>query len=450
VYPNPQQALPLPTRPNVEQYKKLAKDLVKACKSGDRTAIREWAVRWIEKLAALQDAPRSLLRNEHEISAHVDPVERFARKTLSRDETATCALANAQLVIARAHGFLSWPKFIKHVESLANVRSSVSAFETAASAVVTGDTVSLERVLRDHPKVARARSTREHRATLLHYVAANGVEGYRQVSPGNAAEIAEILLAAGADVDAEADVYEGRCTPLGLVATSGPPAIAGVQRAVIDVLLDHGARVDLRGSVGRRDGLVRGCLANGQPQAAEYLASRGAPLDLPEAAGLGRLDLVRGFFEAAGDLNPKTTPAQMVEGFGLACAYGRAGVVEFFLDHGMAVDTELRVHGEGHTGLHVASFHGQIDVVNALLRHGAPVQAIDKTWGTPPLVWALTGWDLRPAGQQEKYYEVVARLVAAGATVTPELLAWDKAKANPKMLSALTGRVTMNERRKPV
>jgi hypothetical protein len=98
----------------------------------------------------------------------------------------------------------------------------------------------------------------------------------------------------------------------------------------------------------------------------------------------------------------------------------------------------------------VASFHGQIDVVNALLRHGAPVQAIDKTWGTPPLVWALTGWDLHPAGQQEKYYEVVARLVAAGATVTPELLAWDKPKANPKMLSALTERVTMNESRKPV
>ena len=38
MYPNPQQALPLPTRPNVEQYKKLAKDLVKACKSGEPAA----------------------------------------------------------------------------------------------------------------------------------------------------------------------------------------------------------------------------------------------------------------------------------------------------------------------------------------------------------------------------------------------------------------------------
>jgi len=438
MYPNPQQALPLPTRPNVEQYKKLAKDLVKACKSGDPAAIRVWAIRWIEKLAALQDAPRSLLRNEQEISAHVDPVEQFARKTFSRGDTAMCALTDAQFVIARAHGFLSWPRFMKHVESLAHVSSTVSAFERAVSAIVTGNAVTLKRVLCEHPKLTRARSTREHGGTLLHYVSANGVEGYRQVSPSNAAEIAEILLAAGADVDAEADVYEGRCTPLGLVATSGPPFIAGVQQDVIDVLLNHGARMDRPGSVGHRDGLVRGCLSNGQPQAAEYLASRGAPLDLSEAAGLGRLDVVKGFFDADGNLNPKTTQAQMVEGFGLACAYGRAHVVDFLLDQGMEVDAELRGHGEGHTGLHVAAFHGQIDVVKTLLRHGARVDAIDKTWGTPPLLWGLTGWDRQPAGDRDKYYEVVARLVVAGANVTPDLLAWDKAKANPRMLSALT------------
>jgi ankyrin repeat protein len=444
MYPNPQQALPLPTRPNVEQYKKLAKDLAKACKSGDPAAIRDWAVRWFEKLAALQDAPRSLLRNEKEISAHVDPVEQFARATFSRGGTGTCALTGAQFVIARAHGFLSWPKFVKHVESLARVSSPVFAFERAVSAIVTGDAVTLKRVLREHPKVIRARSTREHRATLLHYVSANGVEGYRQVSPSNAAEIAEILLAAGADVDAEADVYQGRCTPLGLVATSAPPFIAGVQQEVIDVLLNHRARMDRPASVGHRDGLVRDCLSNGQPQAAGYLASRGAPLDLAEAAGLGRLDVVKAFFDADGNLTPNTPPAQMVEGFGLACAYGRAHVVDFLLDQGIEVDTELRGHGEGHTGLHVAAFHGQIDVVKTLLRHGARVDAIDKTWGTPPLVWALTGWDGQPAGQGDKYYEVVARLVAAGATVTPDVLAWDKAKANPKMLSALTKKVKMN------
>jgi hypothetical protein len=50
-------ATPLPPRPNLEQYKKLAKDLVKACKTGDREAILEWSKRWLETLATLMDVP---------------------------------------------------------------------------------------------------------------------------------------------------------------------------------------------------------------------------------------------------------------------------------------------------------------------------------------------------------------------------------------------------------
>ena len=46
-------ALSLPPRPNLEQYKKLAKDLQHACRSGDPGAIREWAARWAETLAGL-------------------------------------------------------------------------------------------------------------------------------------------------------------------------------------------------------------------------------------------------------------------------------------------------------------------------------------------------------------------------------------------------------------
>jgi hypothetical protein len=106
-------------------------------------------------------------------------------------------------------------------------------------------------------------------------------------------------------------------------------------------------------------------------------------------------------------------------------------------DH-VNVDTELKSHGDGHTGLHVAAFHGQLDAVKGLLQHGADIHAIDKTWKSPPLRWALTGW--QRSGHLGQYYEVVAQLVAAGARVTSEIIEWDKAQLDPDMLAALRTR----------
>ena len=444
MYPNPQQALPLPPARTSSQYRKLAKDLVKACKSGEPAAIREWAVRWIEKLAALQDAPRSLLRNENEISAHVDPVEQFARKTLSRGDTSTCALTDAQFVIARAHGFLSWPKFVKHVESLAHVSSTVSAFERAVSAIVTGDAVTLKRVLRDHPKVTRARSTREHGGrffTMSRRTAWRATGRCRLATPRRSPRSCWRLAPTWmrkptcTKVDAHRSGWSRQAVLLSSPAYSrgSSTSCSSTARAwifqVLSAIETGWFEAACRTASYRRRNTSRA------------VAHRSIFQKRQVSAGLTS---VKGFFDADGNLKPKTTQAQMVEGFGLACAYGRTNVVDFLLDQGMEVDTELRGHGEGHTGLHVAAFHGQIDVVKTLLRHGARVDSIDKTWGTPPLVWALTGWDRHPAGQGTRYYEVVARLVAAGANVTPDLLAWDKAKANPKMLSALTEEVKMN------
>ena len=118
---------------------------------------------------------------------------------------------------------------------------AVSRFEAAADAIVSGDVATLKRLLREDPKLIRAISTREHGATLLHYVSANGVEGYRQKTPKNIVAIAEMLLNAGAEIDATANVYGGGCTTLGLAATSIHPERAGVQEALLQTLLDHGA-----------------------------------------------------------------------------------------------------------------------------------------------------------------------------------------------------------------
>lgn len=53
-----------------------------------------------------------------------------------------------------------------------------SKFESAVDAIVNGD--ALKKLISEQPELVRARSTREHRSTLLHYVSANGVEDFRQ------------------------------------------------------------------------------------------------------------------------------------------------------------------------------------------------------------------------------------------------------------------------------
>ena len=166
-------------------------------------------------------------------------------------------------------------------------------FEMAADAVIEGRVSELRSLLRDRPTLASARSHREHHATLLHYVAANGVEQYRQKSPPNAVEIARILLGAGAEVDALADTYAGGTTEttLNLLVSSVHPSDAGVQVPLVHTLLDHGAA---------RDGIADDCsplvtaLAFWYGSAAAALVERGARVDtVATAAGMGRLDLVR-------------------------------------------------------------------------------------------------------------------------------------------------------------
>ena len=46
-------AIPLATRPSLEQYRKQAKDLVTAAKLGDPGAVRAWATDWLQTLAGL-------------------------------------------------------------------------------------------------------------------------------------------------------------------------------------------------------------------------------------------------------------------------------------------------------------------------------------------------------------------------------------------------------------
>ncbi len=404
----------LPARPSLEQYKKQAKDLLKNVKSGHPQTLQRTLQR---------------IKKDH---------PRFGNLAALELQGTKLRLADAQLVIAREHGFESWPKFAKHIEGLIRKSSSVSRFESAVDAVVTGDVAKLERLLGENPELVRERSTRLHHATLLHYVGANGVENYRQKTPKNAVKIAEILLRAGADVRAAAEIYGGSDT-LGLAATSVWPFRAGVQDALIDILIEYGAGL-------HEEGLVNACLGNGRGQAAEHLAERGARLDLEGAAGVGRLDLVKSFFNEDGSLKANATRSQMECGFGWACEYGRTNVVKFLLEMGVKVDAMPR----GITGLHWAAYAARADIVKLLLESKAPVELKDERHRGTPLGWAFHGWGDPPPGTEPgHYYEVVALLVAAGATVDS---AWpadphhrkrliEQVRADSRMVAALKGQI---------
>jgi hypothetical protein len=112
----------------------------------------------------------------------------------SNERVADCTLSGAQLLVARCHGFASWPKFVKHLEAMASVKSPVSEFESAVDAIVAGELETLMKLMRQNPELVRMRSTREHGSTLLHYVSANGVEYFRQKTPKNIVEVAKLLL----------------------------------------------------------------------------------------------------------------------------------------------------------------------------------------------------------------------------------------------------------------
>ena len=351
---------------------------------------------------------------------------------IARDLGGDCF--DVRAFIARAHDFDTWDAFDAFRREAERPDSATAAFEASVEAVIDGDVAGLEHRLADRPELIDARSERRHRATLLIYVGANGVEDFRQRTPHNSVEVAETLLRHGADVNAIGAMYGGSTT-LGLVATSVHPERAGVQRALIDLLLANGATFDVAVAPGYTRGLiVNACLANGRADAAEFLASRGAALDLEGASGVGRVDLVRQFVDGSGRPLAGATEGQLRSGFNWACGYGRSEVVGFLL--GLPID--LRSKHDGQTGLHWAALGARTPIVRVLIGAGFPVDVVDDRWGATPLGWAVYGWAHRQPGlAATDYYETIAALKAAGAEVPPAWMANDLVQRDARMFAAL-------------
>jgi len=385
----------LPDRPNLEHYRKQAKDLVKRHRLDDPEAIRR-------------------IREHH---------PRFRKAADADIHRAPFALADAQLTIAREHAFESWPKFAKHIEAIARASSPASRFESAVDAIVTGDLARLESLLREHPELVRARSDREHRATLLHYVAANGVEDFRQKTPANAVTIAETLLRAGADADALADMYGQQSTTMGVLVSSIHPALAGVQSALVEKLLDFGAAVD---GVADDSAPLMTALAFGYAAAAQTLVDRGARVDnIVAAAALGDLDRLRTFVNDDGSLKPGVRLAavpgmrglrqdpktQMEQALVWSGMLDRAAVAGFLLQRG--VDPSAQ-GSQGLTALHWAAFHGHMETLRLLLTWSPPLEVKNVYGGT---VLDQTVWASAHRRNGLDYVPIIEMLLAAGANV---------------------------------
>ena len=152
-------AIPLPPDPNLDQYRKLARDFQHVCKSSASNAIHDWAVGWTEKLARLQGLEIAA-DVRRQIGWNAEAIERLWSKLRDKNARLTrCALTDAQFFVARVHGFASWPKFARHLESLMLANSPISKFETAADAIVNGDLTTLEKLLGENPAFSAAQSS---------------------------------------------------------------------------------------------------------------------------------------------------------------------------------------------------------------------------------------------------------------------------------------------------
>ena len=361
-------------------------------------------------------------------------ITQFEQFVNSEKSSGKLSLTKAQFILARAHGFESWPRFSRHLMALARASSPVKDFEAAADAIVTGDIATLKTLLGTNPSLVRARSPRRHRATLLHYVAANGVEDYRQTTPASAVEITQILLDAGAEADATADIYGPHDTALGLVATSIHPEQAGLQESLMSLLLARGGPAALSADSHQEENLVASCLANRRLRAAaEFLAGKGAALNFEAAAGLGRLEAVKTFFDEKGKPSSRPARTEMERGLFWACEYGHNHVVEFLWQKGVSLDARSP---DGQTPLHWAVIGGQAETVKLLLVHGANLEARNSYGGTA-LGQAL--WSAIHDDRETDYLRMVQTLIRAGAHIDPNWPSWLESQSS--RLPAAVGRI---------
>ena len=340
----------LPANPDLNHLKYQAKDLLKGLAAHDRGVAQR-------------------IREFH---------PRFNNATDAEIFAATLKLSDAQLAIAREHGFRSWARLKLHVDSpeLASrlfiphhERIDDPVFRRAVDLIDTGDASGLRLHLKQHPALVRQRVDFEgwnyfHHPALLDFIAENPIR--RGSLPKNIVEVARVILDAGPDQQSLNDA-------LALVATGSVPLESGTMRALVEVLCEHGADPA---------DAIHAAALHGSFAAVDALLEHGAPMDLPIAAMLGRV-------EAGRRLLPSATGEQRHLALVMAAQVGQIETVRLLLEAGEDPNRYNPLRGHSHTTpLHQAALIGNRELVDLLLAFGASPDTKDLMWNGTPADWA--------------------------------------------------------------
>ncbi len=245
-------------------------------------------------------------------------------------------------------------------------------FRHAIDLIDAGDAEALRAYLRRHAELVRQRvvfagDNYFRNPSLIEFIAENPIR--RGSLPKNIVQVAEVLVNAGAERFALQQT-------LGLVATGRIARECGLQIPLIDFLCGRGASPD---------GALQAAIGHGEFAAAEALIARGAPLTLPVAAALGRVEhFLRLLPDAAVDDRRRALAA--------ASQFGHADFVRVLLDAGEDPNRYNPAGFHSHsTPLHQAAFAGHEKIVRLLVDRGARLDARDLHWEGTPADWAHHG-----------------------------------------------------------
>ncbi len=343
----------LPSDPSLDHLKYQAKDLLKAH-------------------AARNSEVAQRLREFH---------PRFKQASDTAIFEAQLRLSDAQLAIAREYGFPSWARLKRRIEKptlsdnldlLHHQRIEDAAFRHAVDFLDAGDVTGLRAHLKQHPDLVRRHVIFEggnyfRNPTLLEFVAENPVR--YGVLPNNILGVTKVILNAGVEQSALNET-------LMLVSTGRVARECRVQDKLIDLLCDYGA--DPNSS-------IRAAAIHGELDAVNALIARGAGIDLPVAAALGRI-------EDARQLLPGASSEDRHLALSLASDFGHVEVVRLLLDAGEDPNRYNPIGGHSHTTpLHQAAGAGHKEVVRLLVERGARLDMKDILWQATPADWARHG-----------------------------------------------------------